>query len=230
LAQTNTKTRNLTILGIVLIMAIIAVGANSSTVAAQPCDAQLGYPVAAAPQFYGSNVGVTVPVSATCSFYTGQLYAVGTAYTGYNSEVGTANTVLSAVYGYGFSGELQFSIPTSVQPVQFSVSIYNTPNGYYQQYYGGQPLAVTSESYVVSPTYQNYPTYPSYSSYQTYPTYPTYPAYPVSPVSPTYPSYPFNPATNHYYRNAGYYNYYHNGGSYNSNNQHCNNWDSCRHR
>ena len=224
MVQTYTKSRNLAILGIVLIIAIIAVGANGNTVSAQACDAQLGYPQAAAPQFYGSNVGVTVPVSATCSIYASQLYAVGTAYTGYNSQVGTANTVLSASYGYGFSGLLQFSIPTSVQTVQFSVSIYSTPNGYYQQYYGSQPLAIASETYVVSPTYQNYPTYPTYPSYQTYPTYPTYPS------SPTYPSYPYNSGYNYYYRNAGYYNYYHNGGSNNNNNQYCNKWNSCNHR
>jgi len=219
LVQTYTKARNFTLLGIVLIIAIIAVGANSNTVLAQPCNAQLGYPVTAAPQYYGSNVQVTVPVSAACSVYTGQLYAVGTAYTGYNSEVGTANTVLSAVYGYGFSGQLQFSFPVSVQTVQFSVSIYNTQYGFYQQYYGNQPLAITSETYVVSPTY------PSYSSYSSYPSYPAYPAY---PTSPTYPNYQWNAANNYYYRNAGCYNYYNSGGSYN--NQHCSNWNSCRHR
>jgi hypothetical protein len=219
LVQTYTKTRNYAILGIVLIIAILAVGANSNPVLAQPCTAQLGYPITATPQYYGLNVQVTVPVSATCSIYTSQLYAVGTAYTGYNSEVGTANTVLSAVYGNSFSGQLQFSLPVSVQTVQFSVSIYNAQNGYYQQYYGSQPVAVTSETYVVSPTYQSYPTYPTYPSYPTYPTYSTY---------PTYPSYPAYRGYNYYYRNAGYYNYYHNGGYYS--NQHCNRWNSCNYR
>ena len=226
MVQTYAKTRNFAILGIVLIIAIIAVGANSNPVLAQPCTAQLGYPVTAAPQYYGSNVQVTVPVSATCSIYTSQLYAVGTAYTGYNSEIGTANTVLSPVYVNGFSGQLQFNIPTSVQTVQFSVSIYNAQNGYYQQYYGSQPLAMTSEAYVVSPTYQSYPTYPTYPSYPSYSTYPTYPTY---STYPTYPSYTSNPGYNYYYRNAGYntyyhnvgyYTYYHNGAYYKNNNRH----------
>jgi hypothetical protein len=194
LDQTYTKTRKFALLGIVLIVAILAFGANSNAVLAQPCTAQLGYPVTAAPQYYGSNVQVTVAVSATCSIYTNQLYAVGTAYTGYNSEVGTANTVLSAVYGNSFSGQLQFSLPVSAQTVQFSVSIYNAQNGYYQQYYGSQPLAVTSETYVVSPTYPSYPTYPTYPSYPTYPTYPTYPSYPYYPSYPSYPSYPTYPS------------------------------------
>ena len=239
MVQTYTKTRNYALVGIALIIAIILVGSNSNPVSAQPCTAQLGYPVTAAPQYYGSSVQVTVPVSATCSIYANQLYAVGTAYTGYNSNLGTANTVLSTTYGNGFSGQLQFTLPTSTQTVQFSVSIYNAQPGYYQQYYGGQPLAVASETYVVSPTYQNYPTYPTnptYPSYPTYPTYPSYPSYPNYPTHPTYPSYPYYPGYPyqhgyyyHYYYNGGYNNYYHNGG-YNNNNGHCNNWNACTHR
>jgi hypothetical protein len=150
-------------------------------------------------------------VSATCSIYTSQLYAVGTAYTGYNSEIGTANTVLSPVYVNGFSGQLQFNIPTSVQTVQFSVSIYNAQNGYYQQYYGSQPLAMTSEAYVVSPTYQSYPTYPTYSTYPTYPSYTS---------NPGYNYYYRNAGYNTYYHNVGYYTYYHNGAYYKNNNRH----------
>lgn len=203
-----------------LILAIIAVGANSNPVWAQPCNAQLGYPVTAAPQYYGSSVQVTIPVSATCSIYTNQLYAVGNAYTGYNSNLGTANTVLYATYGNSFSGQLQFTLPVSAQTVQFSVSIYNAQSGYYQQYYGGQPLAVASESYVISPTYQTYPSYLTYPTYPTYPTNPSYPTYPTSPSYPTYPSYHSYPGYNNYYRNAGYNNYYHSSGYHNNNNNH----------
>ena len=211
-------------------MAIIAV--NSNPVLAQPCTAQLGYPVTATPQYYGSNVQVTVPVSATCYIYTSQLYAVGTAYTGYNSNLGTANTVLYSTYGNSFGGQLQFSLPVSVQTVQFSVAIYNAQSGYYQQYYGGQPLATASITYLVSPTYQTSPTYPTYP---TYPNTPTYPSYPTYPGYPTYPSYPYYPGSNYYYRPYPYYNpypgnYYHhhyyNGGYYNP---YCYNWYSCNH-
>lgn len=231
--ETYAKARSFAILGIVLIIAIVAVGANSNPVLAQPCTAQLGYPVTAASQYYGSNAQVTVPVSATCSIYTSQLYAVGTAYTGYNSEIGTANTVLSAVYGNSFSGQLQFNIPVSVQTVQFSVSIYNAQNGYYQQYYGSQPLAVTSETYVVSPTYPTYPSYCNYNcGYPTYPSYPTYPTYPTYPSYPSYPSYqshPYYPSYNggYYHNNGGYY--HNNGGYYHNNNPYCSNSNSCNH-
>ena len=215
MVETYANTRNYALLGIVLIIAIIAIGANSNPVWAQPCNAQLGYPVTAAPQYYGSSVQVTIPVSATCSIYTNQLYAVGNAYTGYNSNLGTANTVLYATYGNSFSGQLQFTLPVSAQTVQFSVSIYNAQSGYYQQYYGGQPLAVASESYVISPTYQSYPSYPTYPTYPTYPSYHSY---------PSYPSYHY-----HYYYNGGYYHY--SGGYYNNNNNHhCYNSSGCNHR
>ena len=227
MVQTFTKPRGYAILGIVLIIAIIA--ANSNPVSAQPCEAQLGYPVTAAPQYYGSNIQVTVPVSATCSIYTNQLYAVGNAYTGYNSNLGTANTVLYATYGNSFSGQLQFTLPVSTQTVQFSVSIYNAQSGYYQQYYGGQPLATASITYMVNPTYQTYPNYPTYP---TYPTTPTYPSYPTYPTYPSYPSYPYYPSNNYYYGHPYYNpypgNYYHHYYS-NNNHPHCNNWNSCNH-
>jgi hypothetical protein len=212
LVERYAKSRSYALLGIVLVIAIIAAGASSNPVSAQPCTAQLGYPVAATPQYYGSSVQVTIPVSASCSIYTNQLYAVGTAYTGYNSNLGTTNTVLYQTYGNSFTGQLQFTLPTSTQTVQFQVSIYNTQSGYYQQYYGGQPLATASETYVVTPTYPTNPTYPTYPSYPTYPTY------------PSHPSYPYYPGYNNYYHKSGYYNnggYYHySGGYYNNNNNH----------
>ena len=119
-----------------------------------------------------------------------------------------SNTALSSTYaGYGFNGQLQFTLPNTAvsHPVQFSVSIYGTQAGYWQQYSGGSLLTTTSATFVVGPSYlngyQNYPygyssTYPTYPS--TYPTYPTYPS--------TYPSYPayhgfvYNPG-NSYYQN-----------------------------
>jgi hypothetical protein len=244
LVETYAETRNYALLGIVLIVAIIAVGVNSNPVLAQACTAQLGYPQMAAPQYYGSNVQVTVPVSASCSIYTNQLYAVGTAYTGYNSNLGTANAVLTATYSNSFSGQLQFNLPTSVQTVQFSVSIYNAQSGYYQQYYGGQPLAVASETYMVNsnnyqsgypsyPTYPSYPSYPSNPSYPSCPSYPSYPSYGSYSSCSNYSSYPnYNPNQGgYYYYNGGYYNYYHNGGYHNNYTPHCNNWNwnSCNH-
>ncbi len=214
MVETYAKTRSHALLGIILIMAIIAVGASTNPVLAQPCAAQLGYPVTATPQYYGSSIQVTIPVSATCSIYTNQLYAVGTAYTGYNANLGTANTVLYATYGNGFSGQLQFTLPVSAQTVQFSVSIYNAQNGYYQQYYGGQPLAVASETYVVSPAYPSYPSYPTYPTYPSYPSYPSYPGYNNYYNGGYYNNYYHNS----YYHNNNYYHngYYHSGGYYNN--------------
>jgi len=204
---------------LVLAVGVVGVGAGSSLVSAQPCSAQLGSPSTLSQQYLSFQV--SVPVSASCSFSTGQLYAAGTAYdTVYNSNIGTANTILSATYGaYGFTGQLQFNLPSSAasHPVQFSVSIYSTQPGYYQQYYGGSVLTTTSATFIVGPSYLNsYQNYP-YPYYSTYPTYPTYPAY---------PSYPYNPGNNYYYyyshpysyynqnRGGYYYYYYYRGGGY----------------
>ena len=218
MVQTFIKARNCVILGIILFVAIFAVGLNSSQVSADPCAAQLGYPIATQ-QYYGSNVLVTVPVSATCSFQASQLYAVGTAYDAtYNSNVGTANTALNAINGgNSFSGQLQFNFPISTQAdsVQFSVSIYNAQTGYVQSYYGGSLLTTTSATFVVSA-----------SNYQSY------------PYNPVYPSYPYYPGYNYYYApypyhvpNSGsYYHYYYYNRGYYNNYRHCNNWkNSCNH-
>jgi hypothetical protein len=197
---------------------VIAIASTNSFVLAQPCEAQLGSPSVATQQYYyyGGNFQVSVPVSATCSFYPGQLYATGTAYdTTYNTNIGSANTALSSTYGgYGFTGQLSFTLPSSAQyhSVQFTVSIYGTQNGYYggyyNGYYGGALLAQTSSTFVVSPSYYN----------QGYPSYPYYPAYPSYPNYPYYPSYHYYyPGSGYYY---GYYYHYYYGGHYNN----CGRW------
>jgi hypothetical protein len=243
-----TKTCNYALIILVLAIGLAVVATNNNLVSAQTCTAQLGSPNISMQQYYGANFQVTLPVSATCPFYVGQVYAVGTAYdTTYNSNIGTANSALSATYGgNSFSGQLQFNLPTSAEShsVQFSVSIYSSQSGYGQQYYGGALLTTTSATFVVSPSYyqngyQNYPYYPSYPTYPTYPSYPTYPIYPNNqycpnfPWYPTYPSnpgYPHYPGNNYYYhsypncnQNSGYYySYYYHNGYYNNNNYYCN--------
>lgn len=173
------------VLILALVIGAIAVGAGNSPVSAQACTAQLGTSTTYTQQYYGSGFQVTVPVSTSCSFYAGQLYATGTAYdTTYNSNIGSANTQLSSTYaGYGFSGQLQFNLPATAasHPVQFSVSIFGT--GYGQQYYGGSTLATTSETYLVGPSYPNI--------YQNYPYSPNYPTNPA-PTDPGYTYYPGN--------------------------------------
>ena len=228
MGKTFTNSRNCVILGVILFVAIFAVGLGSFQVSADPCAAQLSYPIVTQ-QYYGSNVLVTVPVSATCSFQTGQLYAVGTAYDAtYNSNVGTANTVLSAIYGgNSFSGQLQFTFPILAQAdsVQFSVSIYNAQTGYSQPqpYYGGSLLTTTSATFTLTPSnYQG--SYP-YPTYPTYPTYPSYPSYNYYYGSYPYPYYNQNPGNNYYYshyNNGGHYYNNNNGGHYYNNYGHCN--------
>jgi hypothetical protein len=183
----------------ILAVSVVAIATNNTFALAQPCEAQLSSPSSSTQQYYGANFQITLPVSVSCSFYPGQLYATGTAYdTTYNANIGTANTALSPTYGgNGFTGQLIFTLPTSTQShsVEFSVSIYGTQT----QYYGSSLLATTSSTFVVGPSY-----------YQTYPTYPTYPPYPSYPSYPSSPSYPYYPGNGYYNWNYYYYYYYHN--------------------
>jgi len=199
----------------VLAIGIVALAVGNNFVLAQPCTAQLGSPTTSVAQYYQSNFQVTVPVSAACPFYAGQLYAQGTAYdTTYNSNVATANTALTSYGGSEFSGQLQFNLPTTVEShtVQLTVSIYSTQTGYEQGYYGnsyyaGSLLTTTSTTFIPTLSYyqngyQNYPTYPNSPTYPSYPSYPGYSNY--------YPGgqYYYNPYSSYYYYHNGYYNNY----------------------
>ena len=236
------RTCSYAVLILALAIGVVAVATSNNLVSAQACTAQLGSPTTTNQQYYGSNLQVTVPVSTSCSYYTPQLYATGTAYdTTYSTNIGTANTVLSVAYGgYGSSGQLQFNLPASAvsHPVLFSVSIYGTQPGYYQQYYGSV-ITTASETFVIGPSYlnsyQNYPYNPTYPTYPTYPNpYPTYPTYPTYRSYPTYPRYPYFPGNYQYhpypYQNQNPGNYYYNyGGNYNNryctrSNNYCNNY------
>jgi hypothetical protein len=212
------KTCTYALLIAILAAGVVAIATNNSFALAQPCQAQLASPNVSTQQYYyGANFQVTVPVSASCSFYQamGQLYATGTAYdTTYNTNIGTANTVLTSTYGgYGYTGQLTFTLPASAQShsVQFQVSIYGPQNGYYNGYYGGALLATASSTFVVGPSYY-YPGYPTYPSYPSYPT-PSYPSYPSYPYYPSYPSYSYYPSYHYYYPGYScYYNHSYNGG------------------
>ena len=235
----------------ILAASAVAIATNNSFVLAQPCQVVLGSPNVSAEPFYyyGGNFEVTLPVSASCSFYAGSLYATATAYdTTYNTNIGVTNAVLTSTYGgYGYSGQLTFTLPVSAQShsVEFSVSIYSTENGYYGGYYGGSLLAQTSSTFVIGPSYyEGYPTYPysapSYPYYQYYPSYPYYSgnwyyyssSHPYYQYHPSYPGNGYYYSSNHpYYHNGGYYYYYHSGGNYyhnNNNNNQCNH-GSCYH-
>jgi len=111
--------------------ASFAVTATTTPVsAANSCTAQLSSPTAT--YFaYNSNIGLTVPVSATCSFSGGQLYAVGYAYdTSTNTAQSSANTMLTWTSST-YSGQLGFKLsPTLLgHNLQIAVSVYG-PNSF----------------------------------------------------------------------------------------------------
>jgi len=161
----------------------ILVGAmsSSSLVSADACTAQLSYSI---PSTYNnSNVQMVVPVSATCSFITGQLYVVGNAYDqSLNTNLGSVNTALIPTGGNIFSGQLTFNLPSYVQghTVQVTISIYsNGPNG-------GILTTAAQTVQVPNATY-SYPTNYYYPSNCYYPgNYCYYPGY-YYPSPPSYP-------------------------------------------
>ena len=199
--------RNLMLFSLVFFLAAAVFAAGSSPVFAQtPCVAQASYPTVSGPQYYNSNIAVTVPVSTSCSYIVGPLVAVGNAYdTTTSTSVGTVSTGLSSVG----SGQLVFSLPPSTlgHTVQFSVSIYNNNNGQ-----AGSLLASTSQSITLASSYyQSYPYYSScYNGYNGY----YYSGY-YGGNSCYYSGYYYSPSyySNSYYGN-GYYVYGYYGTSY----------------
>jgi len=175
------------ILSLAFFLAAAVFVASSSPVFAQtPCIAQASYPAVSSPQYYNSNIAVTVPVSASCTYIVGPLFAVGNAYDATtNTSVGSVSTGLGSVGG-SYTGQLLFSLPPSTlgHTVQFSVSIYS--NNYGQI---GSLLGSTSQSITIGPYY--YQSYPYYSN--------CYNGYYYSGTSCYYPGY------NGYYYYPGYY-------------------------
>jgi len=141
------KSRNYATLAIVLVIAIIAIGATSNLVSADSCIATLNYPIMPA-AYSNANIPIVVPVSATCTTsYGSQLYATGNAYDSTsNSGLGSVSAVLQSTDGGNtFNGQLGFNLPPSTQghTVQLSVSIY------YGQYGNGNPITATNETFQV---------------------------------------------------------------------------------
>jgi hypothetical protein len=130
---------------LIVIIIIVAVSLSASLVSADPCLAQLNYPIM--PVVYSnSNVPIVVPVSVSCTTYYGsQLYVTGKAYdTSSNIGLGSVSSTLQSVNGgTTFNGQLGFNLPPSTQghSVQVSVSIYNN------QY--GNLITATSETFQV---------------------------------------------------------------------------------
>src|SRR5208337_3673175 len=216
-------------LSLVFFLAAAVFAASSGPVFAQtPCIAQASYPAVSSPQG-NYNFAVTVPVSASCSYTVGSLYAVGDAYdTTVSSDLGTVSTGLSLVGGGSYSGQLLFSLPTSTlgHTVQFSVSIYNNYNGQ-----SGSPLATTSQSVTIGSSYNQSYCQSGYSNIggTCYPS--TYQSYPYNNCPPGYayaggtcypPTYYSNCYNGYYYAGSscypGYYsnNYYYSSNYYGS--------------
>ena len=202
------KTRNFTLLvsAIFLVIATFATS-NSQVFAQSPCIAQVSYP--AISSSYNPNIGMTVPVSATCSGYSGQLFAVGDAYdTTTNSDLGSVNTGLSSAGNGNFNGQLNFYLPTTVQgdTVQISVSLYNTAFGN-----NGSLLATTSQAITINGGYnQSYQNSYSYNNYNN--------SYSYCQPGYSYVGGSCNPPNNNNasYYNNGYPNNYNNYSNYNN--------------
>jgi hypothetical protein len=158
------KTCNLGIILLVLIMAAVSVG--NSPVSADSCNVQTSSLAYVAPYYdYNYNSGIIVPVSATCSFVGGQLYAVGEATDASNARAGSANTVLFSAFGTTiYTGQLVFRRlgPSSNVPeflgrsLRISISIYS--GVYNGPYSNASPLTTSVETVQVNSNdnYMNY--------------------------------------------------------------------------
>ena len=161
MVHTNTKFRKFALPDTVLVIAItaiIAIGANSTTVAAQtqPCTTILSYPVMPATYSF-SNVPIVVPMSATCTTAFGNtIYVSGNAYDATsNIGLGIVNSVLqSNDGGITFNGQLGFNLPPTTQghTVTISASLYANQYGSlisstsetFQAVTGSQQVATTT--------------------------------------------------------------------------------------
>lgn len=147
--------------GMLLVFIMVAVAVGNSPVSADVCSIQPSSLAYTQPNYYNSYTsGVIVPVSATCSFIGGQLYAVGDVTdASTNAHVGSANTVLFSAYGTNiYTGQLAFSVPheATEHTLRISISIYS---GVYNGPYSN-PSPLTTSVETVHTNYNNY-----YSNY-----------------------------------------------------------------
>ena len=191
-------------LAFAILLPLAAVAASTGTVYAQSCDIQVGSMVAST-QYSGSYYGqtnpysiqLTVPLSTNCPT-NAQLWAVGTTFdTVTNANLGSNNVIMSWNNGY-YSGQLVFTVPSSVvgHQLQVQIQLYNS---YVNGQFGGL-VATSSPTVTINPS-NSYPSTGSYSYYNGSPTgcYNGYYYY-------SYSGYP--------YYNYGYPSYYSCGYSY----------------
>ncbi|MGO9643411.1 MAG: hypothetical protein ACLPY5_01550 [Candidatus Bathyarchaeia archaeon] len=152
----------LAVLTFITAMAIV----NVNSVSAQaPCVAQLDSPyMSTATLNPNSNIVVTMPVSVTCSFIRGQLYAVGDAFdNSTNTPLGSVLSTLPSVdKSSQFNGQLVFIIPAADRghSIYFAVSVYGDPpniganfSNAQQVLVNTQLLATTSAQFLVLPEF-----------------------------------------------------------------------------
>lgn len=201
----------------ILLAVIFGAAPNYPLVSAQSCSASIGYSsLITAQYYYGSNIGILVPVSASCPYASGQLYATGDAFDTYaNIDYGSVSTIMYAAYGSSaFNGQLAFNLPPSIigHQLRIVVSVYAGQNSY--GYANGPLLATAGQMLQVNLTYQNnYPYGNGYCNsnynncYGNYGNcYQTYSCYPNMNYCNYYQPYCYGYSNcNSYYR---YHNYY----------------------
>lgn len=226
------KNRYYLLLAFALLLPLAAVAASTGTVFGQSCGLQVGSMVATTQNsggnYYGQNnpysIQLTVPISMSCPT-SAQLWAVGTAYdTVTNANLGSNNVMMNANNGY-YSGQLVFTVPSSVveQQLQVQIQVYNSyNNGQYGGLVASSSPTLTihlssSYSYPSTGSYSNYNGYQNgcYNGYYYY--YGNSPSYSCSSSYPYY-SYPYY----YYYYSypTYYYGYYHYGYHYGYHNHH----------
>jgi len=152
----------LAVLTVITALAIVNVGSVS---AQAPCVAQISSPYMSTSTLNpNSNIAVTMPVSVTCSFTRGQLYAVGDAFdNSTNTPLGSVlGTLPSVNKSNQFNGQLVFIIPAADRghSIYFSVSIYSDPPNIAANFSNAQQvllntqlLATTSAQLMVLPEF-----------------------------------------------------------------------------
>jgi len=153
------------ILAILTVIIAVAIVNVSSVLAQAPCVAQISSPyISTSTLNPNSNIVVAMPVSVTCSFTRGQLYAVGDAFdNSTNTPLGSVLSTLPSVNTSNqFNGQLVFIIPAADRghSIYFSVSIYYDPPNIAANFSNAQQvllntqlLATTSAQLMVLPEF-----------------------------------------------------------------------------
>lgn len=187
------KMSHYALLTLAVLLPLAAVAASGLVFAQYSCPVQVST-ASASTQYYGSNaygsnnpynIQMTMPISMSCPYMGGtygQLWAVGNVYdTVANTNVGSNSIVMNSNGGY-YSGQLAFTLPSSVVEhlLQVSISVYSSyNNGQYGSLVATSSSTVTIHSsalynnnqYNNNPYYSNYNNYPYSSYYYGYPTY-----------------------------------------------------------